>query len=125
MTEVILPMKILVVEDAMPAALAIKLVLKKQGFEVEHAKDGQEAVDMACSGDYGFIFMDIGIPVFDGLEATKKIRQQGIETPIVALTANLSEYGQDALKEAGLNGGYQKPLSVDLFAEIAREYDLN
>lgn len=118
-------MKILVVEDTMPAAIAIKLLLTKKGYEVEHAKDGPQAVDMACSNQYDFIFMDIGLPVYDGLEATKKIREQGVETPIVALTANLSEYGQETLADAGLNGGYEKPLSAELLSEIASEYHLN
>ena len=111
-------MYILLVEDNTTAAIGIKGILRQHGAKIDHAKDGEEAVSLATSNKYDLILMDIGLPIFNGIEATRKIRSADVNTPIVALTANLAEFGLPALKDAGMCGGYDKPLTAEKLAEI-------
>lgn len=118
-------MSILVVEDSIPATIAIKGMLNKIGFDVDVAEDGYKAFQMATNdNEYQLIFMDIGLPVLTGIEATSKIRSQNINIPIVALTANLNSHSQEILRSTGFNGGYQKPLSFSILAEVVSKFHL-
>lgn len=115
-------MKLLVVEDNSTAAAAIQSLLLKLGFEVDIVDDGYDGAEKARNNDYGLIFMDIGLPTLSGVEATRKIRSYKIDTPIIALTATLSDLGK--LEAFGFNGGYEKPLSFERLLEIIEKFHL-
>lgn len=94
---------ILYVEDNEENIYMLSHRLKKKGFEVSIARDGQEGVDMAVEIKPDIILMDLGLPVMDGWEATQKIKAapETAHIPIIVLTAHALP---DALKKAKLSG---------------------
>ena len=105
--------KILIAEDNDSNYILMSYILKKY-FEYERAKNGQEAVEKAKANQYDAILMDIKMPIMDGLEATKAIREFNSEVPIVALTANAFDSDRQAAMEAGCNDFLAKPVSSDV-----------
>ena len=116
--------KVLLVEDnAVNKKIATK-ILQKMHLEVETAENGQEALDMCHSQQYDLIFMDVMMPVMDGLEATEKLRTEGNKTPIVAMTANAFEEDKRKCLDAGMDGFLTKPLKKnDIIIELDRFLD--
>lgn len=101
---------ILVAEDNDSNYLLMTYVLKK-GYQFLRAKNGQEAVEIADKGGIDLILMDMKMPVMDGVEATKKIKEAHPELPIVALTANAFESDRETMMEAGCNDFLSKPVN--------------
>ena len=81
--------KILIAEDNDSNFILMTYILKKY-YQFERAKNGQEAVEMAEKNTYDIVLMDIKMPIMDGLEATKAIKEKFPDLPIIALTATLS-----------------------------------
>lgn len=112
--------RILVADDNADAAASLALLLQTHGHETVTALNGVEAVEIARSFQPDIIFMDIGMPHLDGLEATRQIRAQpgGKVALIVALTG----WGQDTdrrhTREAGMDLHFVKPMSMDRIAEV-------
>jgi len=95
-------------------------ILGMAGLEVAYARDGKEALDMMAAarpGEYDVVFMDIQMPIMDGYEATKAIRNLPGEyyqtVPIVAMTANAFMGDVQACKAAGMDEHIAKPLDID------------
>lgn len=113
-------MRILLIEDEHKLANAIKRALELQKYAVDVAYDGEEGLSLAIGEEaYDLIISDIMLPGIDGIELCKKIRGEGIHTPVLMLTAK----GQVQDKVAGLDGGADdymvKPFSFDeLFARV-------
>lgn len=104
--------KVLMVDDVNMNLVLGKAVFKKNfNIVFDTAENGEEAVKAAKAKNYDIIFMDIQMPIMDGLEATKKIREFNQETPIIAMTANA--YAEHKIKayESGMNGYITKPVS--------------
>lgn len=111
----------LVVEDIEINYLLVKKLLENMGVKVEWAQNGQEAVSIITQNGaqyYNFILMDIRMPVMDGINATKAIRNlpqvEASSIPIIALTANVTEEDIEATKEIGMDAHLAKPLQADL-----------
>jgi CheY-like chemotaxis protein len=106
---------ILVAEDNPFNSTLVVRMIEKLGFRAELAQDGREALDMARSGKFDIIFMDMQMPEMDGLEATLAIRALGLERRprIVALTANAFDEDRDRCLEAGMDDFLSKPFRVD------------
>jgi CheY-like chemotaxis protein len=104
--------KILLVEDDF---LQKKLgVMVLSGIsQVDVASNGKEAVEKFSSGHYDLVFMDIGLPEIDGIEATRQIREHDKNTPIIALTAHSDETKKQAALAAGMNDYMVKPITVE------------
>ena len=113
--------KILVAEDNDSNWLLMTYVLKRN-YEFARAKNGQEAVDMALSGEYDLVLMDIKMPVMDGLQATRLIRAKNRELPIIALTANAFDTDRQMAFDAGCNDFLAKPVSADKCLQMIAEY---
>ena len=113
--------KILVAEDNDSNYILMTYILKKY-YQYERAKNGQEAVEMIEKGDYDIILMDIKMPVMDGLEATKAIKEKHPDLPIVALTANAFDSDRQAALEAGCNDFLSKPVSAVLCINTIAKY---
>ena len=99
-------------------------MLGLQGANLRFAENGRVALDMFKEKTADVILMDISMPIVDGLEATRNIREfekaNGLnQTPIIALTANAFESDKKNCFDAGMNGFVAKPIIIDaLFAEI-------
>ena len=123
------PRRILLAEDnALNAEIALEL-LKGAGFLVEHAADGQACVDMlshAEDGYYDLILMDVQMPILNGYETTKKIRQmedrKKAEIPILAMTANAFSEDRQAALEAGMNDHVAKPIDMNVLLRVMMKY---
>lgn len=120
--------RILVAEDNTLMAEIFATIMGYRGLDVDIAMNGEEAVNMYTSHGpfyYDMIFMDIQMPVMDGIEATGKIRQSGRADaailPIVALSANTFEEDEKRSLDAGMNAHLGKPVSDrELFETIGK-----
>ena len=112
--------KILLVEDNEMNRDMLSRRLKKKGFEVEIAVDGQEGVDKAKSISPDLILMDLSLPVLDGWGATKAIKANPDTSsiPIIALTAHAMAGDREKAIEAGADEYDTKP--IDLKRLIAK-----
>ena len=80
-------MNILIVEDELSLAKAVKKILEQHGFFVDEVHDGLSAIDYAKSVDYNLIILDVMLPKLDGFEVVRILRKDGVVTPILMLTA--------------------------------------
>ena len=103
--------KILVVDDEKNIADIIKFNLKKEGYEVLTAYDGEEALDIIFSKDPDLILLDIMMPKIDGFQVCRKVREKK-STPIVMLTARAEEVDKVLVLELGADDYVTKPFSV-------------
>ncbi|MDH5775830.1 MAG: ATP-binding protein, partial [Nitrospirota bacterium] len=106
---------ILVVDDGPENREFVRAVLEEYGFALDEAEDGLMAVDMATATPYDLILMDVQMPKMDGLAATKELRSRGLQTPIIALTANAIKGFEDELATAGYTDCVAKPINLDFF----------
>jgi len=113
---------ILIAEDAKPNQILIRKLLEKRGLTVTIVENGQEAVDAAGKKDYDLIFMDIQMPVMGGYDATRALRNNGVKTPVVALTANAMKGDDQKCLDAGLDDYMSKPIKRDKLTEILTKY---
>ena len=109
-------MLILVADDFEDTRSVMRLLLEMKGHAVVEAADGRQAVAGAISHDPDLILMDLSMPVMDGFDATRCLREQPAtaRTPIVALTAH-SDHGawREKAMRCGCNECYAKPLDFD------------
>ena len=113
--------KILVAEDNDSNFILMTYILKKY-YEFDRAKNGKEAVDMIENGAFDMVLMDIKMPVVDGLEATRTIKEKHPDLPIVALTANAFDSDRQLAMEAGCNDFLSKPVSSELCIKTIKKY---
>lgn len=115
--------RVLLAEDTPANIQLYRVVLGRAGYDVDVAEDGEKAVRCAAAKRYDIILMDLGLPVFDGFEATQRIRIDetgaSLSTPIVALTADDDLKTRRACAAIGIVGYISKPVSpVELIKEI-------
>lgn len=113
--------KILVAEDNDSNYILMTYILKKD-YEFVRAYNGQEAVDMVNAGGIDLVLMDMRMPVMDGLEATRTIKNNHPEMPVVALTANAFSSDRDAAFEAGCDAFLPKPVSSSKCLETIAQF---
>jgi CheY-like chemotaxis protein len=131
--------RILLAEDNPVNQKLAKMMLTKAGYKVEVANNGQEAVEKykTSPGDFDLIFMDIQMPVMDGIAATKAIRRYEEQPvtrnsqpatrhiPIVAMTAYAMKGDREKCIEAGMDDYITKPIKRDLVFGILEKWVLN
>ncbi len=111
--------KILIVEDEESILMALEDNLKMEGYEVENAVDGEEGLSKAKERQYDLIVLDIMLPRLDGFELCKRLRQAGIMTPILMLTAKSQEIDKVLGLELGADDYVTKPFSPrELLARV-------
>jgi signal transduction histidine kinase/CheY-like chemotaxis protein len=114
---------VLLVEDNLVNQRLALALLKRGGYEVALAVNGQEAVEACLQRSFAVVLMDMQMPVMDGLEATRLIRQHeaqhagGQHVPIVAMTANAMTGDREACLEAGMDDYISKPIDANLLQE--------
>jgi CheY-like chemotaxis protein len=114
------PLKVLIVEDFEDTRFLMRLELEKRGFRVLEATDGEQGVEFAARERPDIIIMDIGLPHIDGIEATRRIRNDNTmrDVLIVALTAHHeTEYRAQALA-AGCDAYLTKPVDFDWLIDL-------
>lgn len=102
--------KILVVDDEKPISDIVKYNLTKEGFEVETAFDGEEALDKFNSDEYDLVLLDLMLPKIEGLEVCREIRKTS-NVPIIMVTAKDSEIDKVLGLELGADDYVTKPFS--------------
>ena len=114
--------RILIVDDIPLNRLLIRTFIEFFGYRnIDEASDGGEAIGMVERNEYFFIFMDIQMPVMNGIEATKHIRTIQLKTiPIVAITA----YDDIEIEENGFNDLIRKPYSRDRIKTVLDRFVL-
>src|SRR6187431_95850 len=112
-------MKILIVEDELNVAEVLKRGLQEEGYETDVAYDGQIGLRLAQSGGYELIILDVNLPLINGLELCKKLREKDEQTPVLMLTA-LSMSDDIVLGlEAGADDYLPKPFRFnELYARV-------
>ncbi|MCK8825871.1 response regulator [Fuchsiella alkaliacetigena] len=115
--------RILVAEDNKINQQVCRELLEQNKFIVDIVDNGEEALEMIEVSDYDCVLMDVQMPVIDGYEATRKIREDKSmeELPILALTANAMEEHKRQAREAGMNEHIAKPINFkELFSALLR-----
>ncbi|KAK9113757.1 hypothetical protein Syun_020554 [Stephania yunnanensis] len=114
----------LVVDDSKMHRLIHKKLLATLGVESQEAENGKEAVDICLSGEaFNLILMDYDMPVMDGREATKLLRENGVDTMILGVTARSREWEREEFMGAGLNDCQEKPLTRAKLLSALQEVD--
>ncbi len=112
----------LLVEDNLINQEIALALLTELGASVDVAHNGEEGLAAFREKDYDLIFMDVRMPVMDGLEATRRIRanpkKDALSVPIIAMTANAMVEDRENSRAAGMNGHLAKPLDVDELKKI-------
>ena len=103
------PLSVLVVEDNAVNRKVIGSVLSIAGIEPVYAFDGAAALEAVKDRTFDIVFMDVMMPVMDGLTATREMRQRGYRGPILGLTANAMAHHREACFEAGMDDHIAKP----------------
>lgn len=114
---------ILVVEDDPQNRKVINLILNKMGQKTNFATNGKEAIDYLLTAKPDVILMDVGMPVMDGMEATKRIRageagEDRKDLPIVALTAYAVTTDREKILASGMDHYLSKPVQTDALREV-------
>ncbi len=115
-------LNILIVEDDKASQMVIYNLFKKNGHICEIADNGQEALNLLENKQYDLVFMDIQMPVLDGLQATKIIRKSeensNKHTPIIALTAYALKEDKEKFLSAGMDNYISKPFNMNELLKV-------
>ena len=116
--------KVLLVEDNPVNQTVIDAMLRGLGFDVSLATDGAQAIDCARNGLFAAILMDCRLPIVDGYEATRQIRQlpEYAQVPIIALTANALQGDRESCLRAGMNDYLSKPFKRMDLQQILQQW---
>ena len=117
---------VLVVDDSLVNLKVISRTLEHYGVIVEAVDNGQSAIDLCMENKYDIVFMDQMMPIMDGVETMKKIREikgyeKGSEQKIIALTANAIKGVEEELIEEGFDGYLKKPIEFNKLEKILTE----
>lgn len=118
---------VLVVEDDNDLLSLVKFFLGKLDIEIETARNGKEAIEKIMERrkrkeDVSLVFMDLQMPIVDGMSATKFLRKRGMSMPIIAVTAHLQKYKSEQCLKAGFNQFLMKPYNADILQQAVKKY---
>ena len=116
-------LRVLAVEDNELNRMVLQVILKKCEVVLSIAHNGQEAIDLIQEKEFDIVLMDVQMPIVDGLEATKYIREELKSTiPIIGLSANAMREEVEICKQAGMNDYLVKPYSERALVEVMRKW---
>ena len=120
--------RVLVVDDDYASRVMAQLYLKSMGCQVDTATQGKDALEMVGRNSYHLILMDCQMPVMNGYEATRCIRERekgaGRHTPVVAMTAKVLPGDREECLEAGMDGFLAKPFDLKTLKALVRQYGI-
>jgi signal transduction histidine kinase/DNA-binding response OmpR family regulator len=114
--------RVLIAEDTPELQIIERRLIEPYGVDIDVAGDGKQVLDMVLQRGYDLILMDMQMPEMDGIEATYALRALQVETPIVALTANVMQHHREQFEEAGCNGFLSKPIDRIALREVLYQY---
>ena len=106
-------MRLLIAEDELDLAEALTVFFEKNQFSVDTVGDGFSAYEYASSGEYDAIILDVMMPKMNGVEVLKKLREEGIKTPVMMLTAKAQKDDRITGFDAGADDYLPKPFEPD------------
>ena len=106
-------MRVLVVEDEPQIAADLAEILQRSGYVVERAADGEDGLFRAETEDFSLIILDLGLPRLDGISVLKRLRQSGMLTPVLILTARGSWMERVEGIDAGADDYLPKPFHAE------------
>ena len=111
--------RILIIEDEVNMQIGLRDNLEFEGYRVDVAGDGELGLNAARSGDFDLILLDIMLPRLSGYEVCKLLRREGIETPVIFLSAKGEEFDKVLGLELGADDYVAKPFGIrELLARI-------
>jgi len=113
---------VLLAEDSPDNQQLVSIHVRNAGAKITVVENGEKAVEAGLSGDYDLILMDMQMPVMDGAEAIKMLREVGYTMPIVSFTANAMKEDRKMCFEAGADDYLVKPIDMEHFYEILSRY---
>lgn len=116
------PLFILLAEDNPINQKVAKSIFETIGFSIDVVNNGEEAVKKILDTNYDLIFMDIQMPIMNGLEATKHLREKGITTPIIAMTANAITGDKEDFMSQGMSDYISKPITYNSITEMIKKW---
>lgn len=116
--------KVLIVDDAATVLQFQKFVLEKEGYDILTASNGQEGLDAALANKPSVILLDIMMPVMDGIECCRRLRENGDtrRTPIIMVTTRSEVDKVEAAKEAGCTDYVFKPVNPQILKTKIKQY---
>ena len=122
--------RILLVEDIVSNQIVVMMILKKFGLHSDTVSNGKEAVEILKNIPYDLVLMDIQMPIMDGYEATRQIRNPesavlNHDIPIIAMTAYAMQSDQVACLKAGMNDYISKPILPELLEQLLKKWLLS
>ena len=111
-------LNILLVEDNIINQKVGQSIFKNIGYEIDLASNGSQALEMVKKKEYDIIFMDLFMPEMDGFEAATSIRKFGIETPIIAMSADIDDQRRADAKKAGMTEFLAKPAKIETVKQL-------
>ena len=112
------PFVALIAEDNPTNQLIMRRMLEHFGAQVRLVGNGKKAVEVAMEQDFNVILMDLHMPGMDGVAATSALKGAGVTTPIVAVTAAVTESERAACEQAGMKGFIDKPVKIQAVSEV-------
>lgn len=116
--------KVLIVDDTKNIRVLLTKCLEIEGYEVKTATDGQKAVEMFLEEPFDLAFLDIKMPHFSGTEVLKQIRDKGITTPVIIITAYATVKNAVECTQMGAVAYLQKPFTVEKVRSKLNEMSL-
>ena len=117
---------VLVAEDSSVIQNLTRKILEIQNYTIHAAKDGKKVLDKLNSDDFDIILMDINMPLMDGMECAKAIRQMDdpkkSQIPIIAISGNAKNYTEEDFTAVGINEFLPKPLDFDNLVDVVKKY---
>jgi CheY-like chemotaxis protein len=108
-----LPLRILMAEDNLVNQKVAMSMLKRLGYKADVANNGLEVLQALQEKSYDVVLMDVQMPEMDGLEATRRIRESGLNTRIIAMTAHALDGDRADCLKAGMNEYITKPICME------------
>lgn len=111
--------RVLVADDDPASAELLTYFLESRGFSVTTAPDGNQALEMGATGEFGLVILDVHMPMYDGVEVLELLRKRHILHPIkvIALTGDLSDAVRKALEGGRIDAFLSKPVDLDLLRQ--------
>lgn len=113
-------MRLLIAEDELDLAEALSVLFEKNQFSVDVVNDGLSAYDYASGGDYDTVILDVMMPGLNGLEVLRRLREEGVKTPVMMLTARGEKDDRITGFDAGADDYLPKPFAASEFLARVR-----